>query len=111
MDVAGALGIQKCRVHLLHVDTAIGQFRMAIRAGLPRALAVLLMARQAAQSFVHSHRAAIVPTAGLHRRERRMALVTKSLPLVGTGADGTAAVVNDGKRQDGGCYMHARTAV
>src|SRR5262249_8016506 len=80
--VVRALGIEKRGIHLFHVQPAVRQPRMAAAAGLPGLLAVVLMAGQTTDSFMDSERSAIVAGARLRRSERRVALITKRLPLV-----------------------------
>ena len=66
MNVVGALRVQECGIHLLHIDAAVREARMAVGAGLPGHLAVLLMAGKTAQAFVDADGRAIVTAANLH---------------------------------------------
>ena len=60
VDVVPAVFVLEGRIHLFHVESAIGKPWMARGAGCARLEAVLHVARQAAQSFVDSDGSAIV---------------------------------------------------
>ena len=93
------LAIGESRVHLLDVKAAVGKARMAGCAGCARLLAVLEVARQAAQTFVHAQWSAVVTGTSGAPGKRSMALVAERLARVGTGLDGARAVEDRGKRQ------------
>src|SRR5436305_14078142 len=96
--VVRAFGIAEGGIHLFHVDTAVRKPRVAIGAGLPCGLPVLLVTREAAETFVDSERRAVVSAPGLHPGERRVALVTERLP---GGRDSSVPRGHPGRRPGG----------
>ena len=104
VDVVRALRIREGRVHLLHIDAAVRHLRMTGLAGSSGVLVVSAMAGDTTDTFMHSDRGAIVAGADLRApvtgscycagfwNPRRMALVTKRLPLVGAELDGARTI-------------------
>lgn len=84
VDVMEALQRLEGRVHLLHVEAAVRELRMAGRAGSTGGLAVFFVAGEATESFVDADRSAVVAGVDLAAGIRGMALVAESLTLVGT---------------------------
>lgn len=95
VDIVFTAGIGKSGVHLLDVNAAMRHLRMARFARSYRAFIVAVMAREAAQSFMHAHGRTIVagtnlPAPVIDRRSGarlRLAwgvtLVAQSLPWIG----------------------------
>lgn len=96
MDIVSASGAGECRVHFLDIDAAMRHLRVAGFAGGCRVLVVPGMASEAADSLVNADGSAIVARADLWAiviccsgcarfgLARRVALVAKRLPRIGT---------------------------
>ena len=99
MNVVRALGGFECRVHGFYVQAAVGELGMAGGARSSGLLAVSLMAGEAAESFMHAHRSAIVARCHVHRGQRRVALVAEGLANVRADFDSSVAVMHRGQRK------------
>ncbi len=71
-----ALRRAECGIHLFHIQSAIRHFRMTLRTGGPGLLAMLQMAGQTTDAFVHADRGSIVACSHLSIGLRGVALVT-----------------------------------
>ena len=99
MNIVPARRIQKRSVHLLHVQTAVGQPRMARGARGARLLPVLQMARQTTQPLVNAHRRAVVTRTGQPSGQRRVALIAQRLSCIRTDLQRARPVPHGGQRQ------------
>ena len=97
VDVVETLPVLERRVHGFNVEAAIGELRMTGGAARAGRLAVLFMARKAAQAFVDAQRRAIVTGADLSRGVGGVTLITKGLARVGTDFHGARALVHLGQ--------------
>jgi hypothetical protein len=87
------------RIHLLDIQAAVGHLRMTSGAGSPGLLPVVLVAGQATDSFVDSHRRAIVSAAHLGSLYRCVALIAERLSRIGTRLDHPLPFLDPGQRQ------------
>jgi len=97
VNVVGTLGGFEGRVHGFDVHATIGELRMAIGTGGPRLLAMALVAREAAESFVNTDGSPVIAGADLQVCEGSVALVAESLSDVGTDLDRPIAVMHGRK--------------
>ncbi len=84
MNVVCAPFIFEGRVHPLDIEFAVEMLGVAVVAGGASLLAVLLMAREAAQTFMDAYRSAIVAGIDFACGDRRVALIAERLPLIMT---------------------------
>ena len=82
-----------------HVEAAIRQLRMTVRARRTGLLAVLLMAGETTQPFVHADGCAVISGSNFKSGKRRMTLVTKRLARVRTDFDGPRLCAHPGQRK------------
>ena len=82
MDIMRTLAIEERRVHRGYITLAVGDRRMAILTTGSGSIAVILMARQAADAFVHPSRCSVVACPRLMERVRRMTLNANPLPEI-----------------------------
>jgi len=75
-------------VHGFHVEAAIRQLRMTGRARRTSLLAVLLMAGETTQPFMHADGCAVITRTDFESGKRRMTLVTKRLASVRADLEG-----------------------
>lgn len=104
VNVVLAAAILERRIHLLHINSAIRELRMARGARSPRTLSMFLVTRQATQSLMHPDRCPIVSAPNLSIRQRRVALVTKCLSHIR--ADLNVALAIDHLRQWKPCHRY-----
>ena len=90
MDIVLAAGRSERGVHLLHVQAAIRHLRMAGGAGGPRLLAVLCVAGQATDAFVHAEAGAVVARFHLHVGDRARGTDSRT-PAAGPGSSSLRA--------------------
>ena len=82
MNVVLAHGGLEGGIHLLHVQTTVRHLGVAGRARGPGLLAVLRVAGQATNAFVHADSGTVITTAHLHGGDWRVALVAQGLTPV-----------------------------
>ena len=111
MNVVLARLVGEGSVHLLHFNSAVRHRRVTGGARRPRTLVVPIVARHAAQAFMHTHRRPVVSRTRLRppvaisrntlclRQTRSMALIAESLPLVGTHLQLPRAIIKRRNRQ------------
>ena len=86
-------------VHGFHVEAAIRQLRMTVRTSRTGLLAVLLMACEATQPFVHTDGCPVISGTNFKSGKRRMTLVAKRLARVRTDFDGPRRFAHLGQRK------------
>lgn len=118
VDVVGAFGAGKCRVHFLDVDAAVGHLRVAVFTGGGCVLVVAGVTGEATDSFVNADGGAVVAGAGLRTvvicgrngiglgLSRGVALVTESLTLVGAYPYGPCAIRELREREQANGEVH-----
>lgn len=94
MDVVRTLERLEGRVHLLDVEAAIGELRMAGSARDAGGLAVFPVAGEAAEAFVDSDRSAVIAGSDLGHGRGRVTLVAERLALIGTEYHSSSSVLH-----------------
>ena len=99
VDIVAAGLAEERGVHRFHIAAAIGKFRMAIGAGGPCGLLVLVVTGKAGQALVYAHGRPVIARAYLRVAERGVALIAQRLPPIGTHPQCTLTIVDLRQRQ------------